>query len=114
VTGVERDKQYISAVVTGLLAMVFGICAPVLARLSLVAPKPLIATLAGLAMLKILEASFISAFKGQHSFGALIAFLITLAGVPILNIGAPFWGFARARSNRERERHRDRLRISQR
>lgn len=92
VTGVEREKQYISAIVTGLLAMAFGVCAPVLARLSLAAPKPLIATLAGLAMLRILETAFISAFKGPYSFGALIAFLVTLSGIPIVNIGAPFWG----------------------
>ena len=25
-------------------------------------------------------------------FGGLIAFLVTLAGLPIFNIGAPFWG----------------------
>jgi len=87
-----RERHYISAVVLGCLAVVFGLSAPLLARLSLAAPRALIASLAGLAMLKILQVSFAAAFKGPYAFGALISFLVTVAGVPILNIGAPFWG----------------------
>src|SRR5262249_28296667 len=60
--------------------------------LSLAAPRALIASLAGLAMLKILQTSFAAAFKGPHAFGALVSFLVTVADVPIFNIGAPFWG----------------------
>ena len=47
---------------------------------------------AGLAMLKILQSAFDAAFKGPFQFGALISFLVTVAGIPILNVGAPFWG----------------------
>lgn len=90
--GVARDRQYVSGVVLGVLALAFGLSAPFLARLSILAPKALIATLAGLAMLKILQTAFSAAFQGPFAFGALIAFLVTVAGQPILNIGAPFWG----------------------
>ena len=92
VSGVERERQYQSAVVLAVLAMAFGLLAPILARLSLAAPKALIATLAGLAMLKILQSAFTAAFQGKHAFGALISFIVTVANIPILNIGAPFWG----------------------
>ena len=51
-----------------------------------------IATLAGLAMLRVLQASFATAFEGRFGFGALITFLITVSGISVANIGAPFWG----------------------
>jgi benzoate membrane transport protein len=92
VQGTPRGKQFASAVILGLLAVLFGLSAPILARLSLAAPPALIASLAGLAMLRILQSAFTTAFKGPYAFGALIAFVVTFAGLPILNIGAPFWG----------------------
>lgn len=92
VAGTPKEKHFASAVVLGMLAVAFGICAPILARLSLAAPQALIACLAGLAMLRILQSAFDAAFKGPFQFGALISFLVTVAGMPILNIGAPFWG----------------------
>ena len=92
VVDTPREQQYVSGVVLGVLAVAFGLTAPLLARLSIAAPRALIATLAGLAMLKILQASFNAAFKGPYSLGALVSFLITFAGIPILSIGAPFWG----------------------
>jgi benzoate membrane transport protein len=33
-----------------------------------------------------------TAFGGDLSLGALTAFLVTLSGVSIFHIGAPFWG----------------------
>jgi benzoate membrane transport protein len=92
VEGTPREKHFASAVVLGVLAVVFGLCAPWLARLSLAAPRALIASIAGLAMLKILQGAFAAAFKGPFQFGALISFLVTVGSIPILNIGAPFWG----------------------
>lgn len=92
VNGTPPEKHFASAVVLGLLAVAFGISAPYLARLSVAAPPALIASLAGLAMLKILQSAFTAAFKGPFAFGALISFVVTFAAQPILNIGAPFWG----------------------
>ena len=39
-----------------------------------------------------LQAAFIAAFRTRFSLGALVSFLVTVADVPILNIGAAFWG----------------------
>jgi len=43
-------------------------------------------------MLRVLQTAFTASFGGRFSFGALICFLVTVADVPILQIGAPFWG----------------------
>ena len=33
-----------------------------------------------------------TAFSGRFTLGALTAFVVTLSGLSIANIGAPFWG----------------------
>ncbi len=58
----------------------------------LATPPAFIATLAGLAMLRVLQTSFQISFRDKFSFGALICFVVTVADVPIFRIGAPFWG----------------------
>ena len=78
--------------VVGVLALGFGLLAPTFTTLLLIAPKALITTLAGLAMLRVLQTAFVTAFKARFALGALIAFLVTVADVPLLNIGAAFWG----------------------
>jgi len=49
-------------------------------------------TLAGLAMFKILQAALTTCFREKFTLGALIAFLVTVADLPLFNIGAAFWG----------------------
>jgi len=88
----DRERQYVSAVLVALFALVFGLFSPLFTRLLLAAPAAFIATLAGLAMLKVLQTAFATAFQGRFGFGALVTFLITVSGITVLNIGAPFWG----------------------
>jgi benzoate membrane transport protein len=88
----ERSRHYTAGVVVGLLALVFGLLSPLFTRLMLSTPPAFIATLAGLAMLRVLQASFVTAFKSRFSLGALVAFVVTVAGLPIASIGSPFWG----------------------
>jgi benzoate membrane transport protein len=78
-------------VTVGVLAVVFGLFAPLVTRLMLSTPPAFIATLAGLAMLRVLQSAFGIAFQGRFTLGALVTFLVTVAGIPIFNIGAPFW-----------------------
>ena len=82
--GGERRTQYTAGIVVGLLA-------PLMTRLMLSTPPAFIATLAGLAMLKVLQSAFTISFQGRFTLGALVTFLVTVAGIPIFNIGAPFW-----------------------
>ena len=88
----ERDKQYTAALFFSLLAILFGLLAPFFTRLLLATPWTFIATLAGLAMLRVLQTAFTISFGGRFSFGALVCFLVTVADVAIFRIGAPFWG----------------------
>jgi benzoate membrane transport protein len=88
----ERHRQYTGALFFCFLSIVFGLLAPFFTRLLLATPPAFIATLAGLAMLRVLQSAFTASFGGRFGFGALVCFLVTVADVPILHIGAPFWG----------------------
>ena len=88
----ERHRQYTAGIFVGLLALGFGLFAPVFTRLMLATPKAFIAALAGLAMLRVLQNAFTVAFRDRFALGALVTFLVTVADIPIFNIGAPFWG----------------------
>ena len=88
----EKHRHYTGGVLVGLLAIAFGLFAPLFTRLMLASPPAFIATLAGLAMLRVLQTAFTVSFRDRFALGALVAFLVTVANVPVFNIGAPFWG----------------------
>ena len=88
----DRARHYTGAIVVGLLALVFGLFSSTFTQLMLAAPKSFIAVLAGLAMLRVLQNAFTVAFRERFTLGALVTFLVTVADLAILNIGAPFWG----------------------
>ncbi|TCZ64983.1 benzoate/H(+) symporter BenE family transporter [Roseicella aquatilis] len=88
----ERQRHYAAAMVTGLLAIAFGLLAPTFTGLLLATPESYIMTLGGLAMLRVLQASFVASFKDRFTLGALVSFLVTVADLAVLNIGAAFWG----------------------
>jgi benzoate membrane transport protein len=88
----ERSRHYTAGIVCGLLAMVFGLLAPLFTRLMLATPAAFVAVLAGLAMLRVLQAAFVTAFGNRFTLGALVTFIVTVADVTVLNIGAAFWG----------------------
>jgi benzoate membrane transport protein len=87
----RKETQYTAGIVVGLLALAFGLTSSLVTRLLLATPPAFIATLTGLAMLRVLQGAFAVAFQGRFTLGALVTFLVTVAGFPILNIGAPFW-----------------------
>jgi benzoate membrane transport protein len=88
----DRQRHYTGAMVVGVLALGFGLFSSTFTQLMLAAPKSFIAVLAGLAMLRVLQNAFTVAFRDRFPLGALVTFLVTVADIPILNIGAPFWG----------------------
>ena len=88
----EKRRQYSSAIVICVLAIIFGLFSPFFTELMLKMPSAFIATLAGLALIRVLQTSFSISFSGRFTFGALISFLVTVADQTILGIGAPFWG----------------------
>ena len=88
----DRERHYVAALVFCLLAAAFGLLAPFFTRLLFATPPAFIAALAGLAMLRVLQTAFAASFGGGFTLGALVCFLVTVADVPVFNIGAPFWG----------------------
>jgi benzoate membrane transport protein len=87
-----RERHYAGALVVAVLAIGFGLLSPLFTRWALAAPAAFIATVAGLAMLRVLQSAFTVSFRDRFTLGALVTFLVTVADVAILNIGAPFWG----------------------
>jgi benzoate membrane transport protein len=88
----ERDRHYTGAILVGLLALAFGLASSAATAAMLATPPAFIAPLAGLAMLRVLQGAFTTAFRDRFPVGALASFLVTVADRPILDIGAPFWG----------------------
>ncbi len=91
-TSGKRHRHYTAALFVAVLALGFGLLAPFFTRLMLATPPAFIATLAGLAMLRVLQTAFTVSFRERYTLGALVCFLVTVADVPIFNIGAAFWG----------------------
>ena len=90
----RRANQYMGAVFVALFALAFGLIAPAVTDVMRAAPEGFIATLGGLALLNVLQGSFTASFAGGYAKSALVAFMVTLSGVEIANIGSPFWGIA--------------------
>ena len=88
----EKHRRFMGGVVFGVLILLFGLFAPVSAQLAFALPTAFFGLLGGLAMFNALRSAFVSAFSGRFQMGALVAFIVTVAGLPIINIGAPFWG----------------------
>lgn len=91
-TGRDPRTHYAAGILIGILALLFGLFSPFFTKLLLATPPAFIATLAGLAMLRVLQGAFATAFQGAFGIGALVAFLVTVSGIAIASIGAPFWG----------------------
>jgi len=88
----NTKNQYISAILFSVLCVIFGLYSPFVLNLLQELPKEFIITLGGLALLNVLQQSFIDSFKSKHTLSALLTFLVTLSEFSLFNIGAPFWG----------------------
>ncbi|HVL58175.1 MAG TPA: benzoate/H(+) symporter BenE family transporter [Burkholderiaceae bacterium] len=88
----QRHRHYVGGLVCATLGLGFGLLSPLFTRLLLAAPAAFIATLAGLAMLRVLQTAFTISFRDRFSLGALVTFVVTVSDLAIANIGAAFWG----------------------
>lgn len=86
------EQRFVGGLIYGVLMLVFGLLAPVATELGLALPAAFIGVLGGLALARVLQGSLVAAFGGELSLGALATFLVTVSGITILNVGAPFWG----------------------
>jgi benzoate membrane transport protein len=88
----QRSRHYVAGISCGLMAIAFGLLAPLFTRMMLSTPASFVAALGGLAMLRVLQSSFVTAFGGTFTLGALVTFIVTVSDVTVLSIGAAFWG----------------------
>lgn len=87
-----KEHRYMGGVVFGVCILLFGLFAPVTAAYGLALPVAFVGVIGGLALLGVLRDSFQQAFSGRFTMGALVTFMVTVSGISIFNIGAPFWG----------------------
>jgi benzoate membrane transport protein len=91
----KREYQYMGGILFGLMFAAVGIVAPLLTQVATTMPRVFITALGGLAMLPVLINAFRAAFGASAAPGALgqlVSFVVTLSGITLFNIGAPFWG----------------------
>jgi len=97
--GPEADEdlatRYKAAVVAATAYIIVGLLGAAVITLFMVAPKALVVTIAGLALLGTISNSLGRALeKPQHREAALITFMTTVSGVSFFQIGAPLWALA--------------------
>jgi len=85
------ENRHTASMVLGVLWIVTGLLAPAAAALTRIVPRALVDVLAGLALLPALAQFFHQAFGGRFRFGALTAFLVTVSGLVLFRVSAPFW-----------------------
>jgi benzoate membrane transport protein len=88
----HKHHRYVSAIVLGVLSCLFGLLAPMAAAIPNMIPTSVISLLGGLAMINVLTDSLHMSFSTKFKIGALFSFMITVSGISIMHIGAPFWG----------------------
>ena len=76
----DRDWRFVGGIWFGLFFILFGLFAPSALQIGVALPQRFIATLAGLAMIPVLQSAFVSGFGGKFPLSALITFLTTVAG----------------------------------
>jgi benzoate membrane transport protein len=89
----DPDRRYAAGVAYGFWYILFGLFGATVVSLFAGLPAALLTTVAGLALIGPLLTAFTNALaEPEAREGALFAFLVTAADLPLLGIGAPFWG----------------------
>lgn len=90
---VDPDKRYIAGIACGIFYILFGIFGATIVSIFTIFPSELIVVITGLALLGSISSSLSSAMKeDEKKDAALITFLVTISGISIAGVGAPFWG----------------------
>ncbi len=89
----EPVRRYWSAVIAGVVYIVFGLTAATAVSFISVSPPILIEAIAGLALLGVLGTSIMSAVSQMRDQeAAVITLLVTASGVSFFGLGGAFWG----------------------
>lgn len=89
----DPNKRYTAGIAVGFFYLLFGLFGATVINLFAGLPAPLVATVAGLAIMGTISSSLTGALKKAHTRdGAIVAFLCSAANFSLFGIGAPFWG----------------------
>lgn len=89
------DRRYTAALTNGSLYLLAGIFGTSITGALKAFPPELVHIIAALALLPTIGANLANAAKDERNReAAMLTFLITLSGVTVAKIGAPFWGAA--------------------
>jgi len=88
----DPQTRYMAAVMAGVFLCIVGLFGATVINLFLIAPKALVLTIAGLALLGTIATSLSNALASSQRDGALITFMTTVSGISFFDIGAPVWG----------------------
>ena len=89
----DPKRRYWAAVVSGMLYIVFGLCAGAATAFIAASPPILIEAVAGLALLGALGSSLMGGMQdAERREAALITFLLSASGLTFYGIGGAFWG----------------------
>lgn len=89
----DRDKRWAAAAVNGVFYCIGGIFAGSVVQLLASVPATVITMLAGLALLNAVTGGLRKVFGGEGAvLPGLLAFMVTVSGVSLWDIGSAFWG----------------------
>jgi len=90
---IDPDKRYIAGISCGIFYILFGVFGATIVSVFTIFPSELIVVITGLALMGSISSSLSSAMKDdEKKDAALITFLVTISGISIAGVGAPFWG----------------------
>ena len=89
----DPKRRYIAPMAAGVFYLVVGLAGGAVVGLMAAFPHALVVAVAGLALLGTIAGALAGALAVEkHRDAAAITFLVTLSGVTLGGIGAPFWG----------------------
>jgi benzoate membrane transport protein len=89
----DKAKRYTASISAAFFYCLVGTFGTAVASLLIAFPKPLVACIAGLALLSTIGNALLVALQTeQHREAGLITFLVVMSGITLGGIGAAFWG----------------------
>jgi benzoate membrane transport protein len=89
----DPKRRYVAPVAAGVFYLLVGLGGGAVVGLMGAFPHALVVAVAGLALLGTIAGALSSALAVEkHRDAAALTFLVTLSGVTLAGIGAPFWG----------------------
>jgi benzoate membrane transport protein len=89
----DPRRRYVAPIAAGVFYLAVGLAGGAVVGLMAAFPRALVVAVAGLALVGTIAGALASALAVEkHRDAAALTFLVTLSGVTLGGIGAPFWG----------------------